>query len=61
MRDKICHALTKKIKRALKLQRDMNGQWMGSEELGKLLLMWQAQLVEEWGVNSNFMFSSNDL
>jgi len=27
---------------------------MDSEELGTLLFMWQAQLIEKWGVNSNF-------
>jgi len=46
-RDKICQTLTKRIERALKLQKREWTIKIGSEELRTLLLMWQAQLIEK--------------
>jgi len=33
-----------------------DGQWR-AEQLGTLLLMWQAQLIEKWD-NNNFIFDN---
>jgi len=58
MRNKNCQPLIKELK-GLKLCRDLT--WMGNVFMWTLGLMWQAQLIDNWGVNSNFFFISNNL